>query len=65
MPEIPQEVRDAVLDTYAAWRPYAAATQEPEPAGSAFDGILERLDVIEARIAYNRANPVFPAAGEE
>jgi hypothetical protein len=69
MPEIPQEVRDAVLGTYAAWRPYAAAVQVPVPApvddeseyDDAFAGAIERIEALHARIEYYRANPVFPA----
>lgn len=68
MSEIPQHVRDAVLDTYAAWLPFAAAVQAPEPvltadAGEdddAFAGALERIEALQARIEHYRANPVFP-----
>jgi hypothetical protein len=28
MPELPKELRDAVLGTYAAWLPYASALAE-------------------------------------
>lgn len=69
MSEIPQEVRDAVLGTYATWWPFAAAVQAPGPIlvgdaegdDDAFAGVLERIEALQARIEYYRANPVFPA----
>lgn len=69
MPEIPQEVRDAVLGTYAAWLPFAAAIQAPGPVLAAddeeynpeFTEAIERIDALQARIEHYRANPVFPA----
>jgi len=69
MSGIPQEVRDAVLGTYAAWLPFVAAIQPPGPvlaadAGEdddAFAGALERIEALQAQIEYYRANPVFPA----
>lgn len=68
MSEIPQEVRDAVLGTYATWLPFTAAVQVPGPvlAGDtdeddgAFAGALERIEALQARIEHYRANPVFP-----
>ncbi len=65
MPELPQQVTDAVLETYAKWAPYTAAVQvDDAPAvesdDSASAGALERIEAMQARIEYFRANPVFP-----
>lgn len=67
MSEIPQEVRDAVLGTYAAWLPFAAAVQAPRPvlAGDEEEDVefaeaIGRIEALQARIEQYRANPVFP-----
>ena len=65
MREMPHQVTDAVLETYAMWAPYTAAVQvDDAPAvesdDSAFAGALERIEALQARIEYFRANPVFP-----
>lgn len=59
--EIPPQVADAVMETYAKWRPYAAAVRVDEATDDyAFAGALDRIEALQAQIEYARANPVFP-----
>lgn len=60
MPGVPQEVRDAVMGTYTAWRPYTATTTVAD-GDTVFADALARITALQVRIEHNRANPIFAA----
>ena len=68
MPDMPREVADAVLETYAQWAPYTGAASldvpqdepEPDPVADLLADIGRNADALLARIEYFRAHPVFP-----